>query len=86
MTKITDLEALKTAMEAGNTADMKAKMEVLAQSSMKMGEALYQAQESETESAAEAEGAETTEPSDEDDNIVDADFEEVDEEKKNKSA
>ena len=81
-----DLEALKTAMEAGNTADMKAKMEVLAQSSMKMGEALYQAQESETESAAEAEGAETTEPSDEDDNIVDADFEEVDEEKKNKSA
>jgi len=84
---------LKTAAEGEDTDDIGAKSEALAQISMKIGEALYKA-------AAEAEAAEGTESSGDDgdagaagagggtteDEVVDADFEEVDDDKKGSAA
>ncbi|KLN60915.1 molecular chaperone DnaK [Kiloniella spongiae] len=73
---------LKTALEGDDVEDIKAKMEALGQASMKLGEALYadagaEGAEGATEAASEAEA---------DDGVVDADFEEVDDEKNSKSA
>ena len=80
------LQTLKTAIEGGDSDDIKAKMEVLAEANMKMGESLYQTQQAEAAAETTDEAAAADETSETDDNIVDADFEEVDEEKKNKSA
>jgi len=82
--------ALKTAMEGDDVDVIKAKSEVLAQAAMKLGEALYK-------QAAESEGGE---PGDggaaggssggaaggSEDEVVDADFEEVEDDKKGKTA
>ncbi|WP_417431219.1 molecular chaperone DnaK [Kiloniella sp.] len=70
---------LKTALEGDDVEDIKAKMEALGQASMKLGEALYAdaGAEGAAEAASEAEA---------DDGVVDADFEEVDDEKNSKSA
>jgi molecular chaperone DnaK len=79
----TDVAALKTALEGDDAADIKAKTEALSQSSMKLGEAIYKASQDEAAGAdmddAPAGGKSTEE------NVVDADFEEVDD-NKNKSA
>jgi molecular chaperone DnaK len=77
-----DLAALKVAMEADDVEAIKAKTEALMQSSMKLGEAMYKAQEA-------AGGAEGAQPgagagAAHDDKVVDADFEEVDGDKKSK--
>ncbi|WP_085902596.1 molecular chaperone DnaK [Kiloniella majae] len=73
---------LKTALEGDDAEDIKAKMEALGQASMKLGEALYADAGAEgAEGAAEA-ASETAA----DDGVVDADFEEVDDEKNSKSA
>ncbi|MDB5734650.1 MAG: dnaK [Alphaproteobacteria bacterium] len=72
------LAALKTAMEGDDAETIKEKTNTLAQSSMKLGEAMYKAQQSEGAAAdAAADGA-----APKDDNVVDADFEEVDDQKK----
>ncbi|MBX3506387.1 MAG: Hsp70 family protein, partial [Parvibaculum sp.] len=71
------LEALKAALKDGDAATIKAKSEALTQVSMKMGEALYKAAQAEAE--AEAAGGEGGQSHDD---IVDADFEEVDDDKK----
>ena len=94
----TEVEAaiaeLKTAAEGEDVADIGAKSEALAQVSMKIGEALYkQAAEAEAAAAA-ATGAEAAEsPGDDgdtggaaEDEVVDADFEEVDDDKKDSAA
>jgi molecular chaperone DnaK len=76
-----DLAGLKEAMESENMEDIQAKLEALATSSMKLGEAIYKSEQAEA-SDGEAEpgdaemGAEGDGSSDE--TIVDADFEEVD--------
>ncbi|MDA0661657.1 MAG: molecular chaperone DnaK [Proteobacteria bacterium] len=79
----TDVAALKAALEGDDAADIKAKTEALSQSSMKLGEAIYKASQDEAAGAdmddAPAGGKSTEE------NVVDADFEEVDD-NKNKSA
>jgi molecular chaperone DnaK len=79
----TDVAALKTALEGDDAADIKAKTEALSQSSMKLGEAIYKASQDEAAGAdmddAPAGGKSAEE------NVVDADFEEVDD-NKNKSA
>jgi molecular chaperone DnaK len=85
-----DVVALRSAMEGEDVAAMKSKMEALAQSSMKIGEALYK-QQAGAAAGPEAAGTGTDQPQQAhrpgDDNVVDADFEEVDEnKKKNKSA
>ncbi len=82
--------ALKTAMEGEDVEDIRAKSETLAQAAMKLGEAMYKAQQEEAaagQADAEAPGADPAAQGGEDDStIVDADFEEVDEERKDKSA
>ena len=82
--------ALKTAMEGEDVEDIRAKSETLAQAAMKLGEAMYKAQQEEAaagQADAEAPGADPAAQGGEDGStIVDADFEEVDEERKDKSA
>ena len=89
-----DLEALKAAMEGDDAEDIQSKSQALAQSSMKLGEAMYKAQAEEEGAEAGMGDAASQEPPDDsdgpmasDDNVVDADFEEVeDDEKQDKTA
>lgn len=67
-----DLEALKQAVQGDNAEDIKAKTDALMQSSMKLGEALYKAQQE-----AAAAGGSPDGEAQESDNVVDAEFEEV---------
>jgi len=69
--------ALKEAVKADDVDAIKEKTNTLAQASMKLGEAMYKAQQT-GEGAAAPEG----EAPKADDNVVDADFEEVDDNKK----
>jgi molecular chaperone DnaK len=86
-----DLAALKEALKGDDAADIKAKTEALAQSSMKLGEAMYKAQAGGAAPGGDQPGAGPdagggAAPGGEGkDKVVDADFEEVDE-KKNKRA
>ncbi|MBL4741257.1 MAG: molecular chaperone DnaK [Sneathiella sp.] len=77
------LDELKEAKESDDIDALKAKSEALTAASMKLGEALYaQAQEAAPEGDAPADDADKAEAADDD--VVDADFEEVEEEKKDK--
>jgi molecular chaperone DnaK len=83
-----DLEALKAAMEGEDADAIQSKMEALQQSSMKLGEAMYKAQQEAGEATtdgAEAPGADGTgaENQTKADDVVDADFEEVDDQDRN---
>ena len=84
-----DLDALRQVIDSGDADMIKAKIETLSQSSMKLGEAMYKAQQ-ETGEAPDGDeksdnGAPGTEQPADEAPVVDADFEEVEEEKKNKS-
>ena len=70
---------LKTALEGEDAAEISAKAETLSGAMMKMGEAAYQADP-------EAESAQTGNSAGDDDGVVDADFEEVDDEQDAKKA
>ncbi len=74
---------LKAALETDDGEEITAKSQALAEASMKMGQAIYEAQQSEEEAAAAAD-AEAHAAADE--NVVDADFEEIDDEDEKKSA
>ena len=76
--------ALKTALEGEDLDDIKAKSETLAQAAMKLGEVMYKAQQE--EAAGTADAAPADQPAEDDSTVVDADFEEVDDERKDKSA
>ncbi|WP_319412237.1 molecular chaperone DnaK [uncultured Cohaesibacter sp.] len=65
---------LKTALEGDDLEDIKAKTEAMTQASMKLGEAMYASQQSDEEARAAADAAADAAK---DDDIVDADFEEV---------
>jgi len=86
------MTALRTAMEGEDGAEIKAKMEALQQASMKLGEAMYKAQQeaSAGEAGPEAGGGDTGSSGGtgtSTDDVVDADFEEVDDQNRdNKSA
>ncbi|AOL94850.1 molecular chaperone DnaK [Porphyrobacter sp. LM 6] len=72
------IAAVKTALEGGDADDINAKAQALTQSAMKMGQQIYEAQqaagpEGEGEAAGEAAA---------DEDVVDAEFSEVDEDKK----
>ena len=69
---ITDLQA---ALDGDDYADIKEKSETLSSALMKMGEAAYQTEQP----------AEDGQPRDDDDGVVDADFEEVDDSKSAKN-
>ena len=69
---------LKTAAEGENLEDIQAKTQALMQASMKLGEAIYSAAQSEEDSAASADAARDAA----DDDVIDADFEDVGDDKK----
>ncbi|NOZ65058.1 MAG: molecular chaperone DnaK [Alphaproteobacteria bacterium] len=73
------VKAVKTAAEGEDVAAIKAALETLQQASMKLGEAVYKDQAA--DAGAGAEGAEEATTA-ADDDVVDADFEEVDDDKK----
>jgi molecular chaperone DnaK len=75
------ITALKEAATGDDVEDIKAKTNTLAEASMKLGQAMYEASQAETANAdarADAKAA--------GEDVVDADFEEIDEEDKKKSA
>ena len=74
-----DLESLKEAIKADNVEDIKTKTQTLMQSSMKMGEAIYKSQQA--DSAGEAGGDKASDNGGKED-VVDAEFEEVNKDKK----
>ena len=71
------IESLKAATEASevDAEDVKAKTQTLMEASMKLGQAMYESQQA--EGGAPGEGADAA-----DDNVVDADFEDVSDDKK----
>ncbi len=78
----TALTEAKTAVESGDSEQMTQKTQALAQAAMKLGEAMYKAQQEQGATGGEA-GAEAGEPSAQpDEEVVDAEFSEVDEENK----
>jgi molecular chaperone DnaK len=78
-----DLKALKDVLDSGDAAVIKAKTEAVLQSSMKLGEAMYKAQQEAPEAGA-APGAQAGGQHAGGETVVDADFEEVDGDKKDK--
>ena len=72
------LEDLKKAMESESPEEIKTKTEALATASHKLAEAMYQQAKSETD-AAEGNGGDSAGPKED---VVDAEFEEVDDDKK----
>ncbi len=75
---------LKESLKGENTEDIKKKTETLVQASMKLGEAIYKSQQNTKPSSDKDDGK--GEKGKKDDNVVDADFEEVKDENKEKSA
>ncbi len=76
--------ALKETLKSENVEDIKKKTETLVQASMKLGEAIYKSQQSAKPKSEKDDGK--SEKDKKDDNVVDADFEEVKDENKEKSA
>ncbi len=78
------LSAVKEALKDEDIEDIKKKTEALVQASMKLGEAIYKSQQSAKPESGKDDGGDNTGKKDE--NVVDADFEEVKDENKEKSA
>jgi len=76
--------ALKESIKGDDVEDIKKKTETLVQASMKLGEAIYKSQQSTKPDSEKDNGKD--EKDKKDDNVVDADFEEVKDENKEKSA
>ena len=76
--------AARSAMEGTDTAALKQATERLSQSAMKLGEAMYKSQQADEAAAASAQagGAQHGPGGKPDEKVVDAEFEEVDENKK----
>jgi len=75
---------LKESLKGEDVDDIKKKTETLVQASMKLGEAIYKSQQSTKPESNKDDGKDEKEKKD--DNVVDADFEEVKDENKEKSA
>jgi len=75
--------ALKESLKGEDIEDIKKKTETLVQASMKLGEAIYKAQQNSKPEAGNDQGKENKDKKD--DNVVDADFEEVKEENKDEN-
>ncbi len=84
----TALADVREALEKDDKSDLQAKVETLTQTSMKLGEALYKAQQEEAAAAGEAQegddSAESASKDGDDAKVVDADFEEVDDDEPKK--
>ena len=79
-----EIASLQTALEGDDLDAIKSKTEALSEVAMKLGEALYKAQQEEEAANSDNGDEDTSAPSD-DDNVVDADFEEVDDDDKKSS-
>src|SRR5690606_5937984 len=79
----TGIEELKTALKDGTPEDITTKTAALTQTAMKLGEAIYKATQEAAASADASADANSEKP---DDDVVDADFEEVDEADRDKGA
>ena len=75
---------LREALKSENTDDIKKKTETLVQASMKLGEAIYKSQQNTKPDSNKDDGKD--DKGKKEDNVVDADFEEVKDENKEKSA
>jgi len=93
-TKVSDAEkkaiedaslAVKEALKGENIEDIKKKTETLVQASMKLGEAIYKSQQTAKPESGKDDGGDD-DAGKKDENVVDADFEEVKDENKEKSA
>jgi molecular chaperone DnaK len=72
------LEAAKASIETENLEDIKSKTDALMQASMKLGEAMYKSQQAQGGAQGPEQGADTgATEAPKDDNVVDADYEEV---------
>jgi len=71
------IAALRTSLEGEDAEDIKAKTQTLAEASMKLGQAMYEAAQ-----AAEDAGTAGGEQASSNDDVVDADYEEIDDDKK----
>ena len=87
------LEALKKIKDSGNKEELKSKIDLLTQASMKLGEEIYK--EAQKEAAKQQQAGKTNSASTKEDNkagkkrkekVVDAEFEEVDKKKDNKKS
>ena len=76
--------SLKESLKGSDIEDLKKKTEALVQASMKLGEAIYKSQQSAKPDSNKDDGKD--EKGKKDDNVVDADFEEVKDDNKEKSA
>ena len=76
--------ALKESLKTEDIEDIKKKTEALVQASMKLGEAIYKSQQNTKPDSSKDDGKDEKEKKD--DNVVDADFEEVKDDNKEKSA
>ena len=74
---------LKEALKSENTDDIKKKTETLVQASMKLGEAIYKSQQNTKPDSNKDDGKD--DKGKKEDNVVDADFEEVKDENKDES-
>jgi molecular chaperone DnaK len=81
----TSLADLKEALKGDDTAAISAKMNTLAQASMKLGEAMYK-QQAEGGGGGGHDGGPDAGPGAKKDDVVDAEFTEVDDDKKNKKS
>jgi len=79
----TSASNLRNALKGTDIEEIKKKTQDLVQSSMKLGEAVYKSQQT---AKPDAKGNDKKEEGKKDDNVVDADFEEVKDENKEKSA
>ncbi|MSO92071.1 MAG: molecular chaperone DnaK [Rhodospirillales bacterium] len=81
----TAVKELREALKGEDADDIKKKSDALAQASMKLGEAMYKANQEQQQTASSATGGEKPGPGkSEDSKVVDADFEEVDPDKDKK--
>ena len=73
------VDAVKASIEKDNLEDIKSKTDALMQASMKLGEAMYKSQQAQGGAAGAAQGADAGASAEapKDDNVVDADYEEV---------
>jgi molecular chaperone DnaK len=78
----TAIAEAKTAIEVGDSEAMKTKTEALAQSAMKLGQAIYEKTQAAGGADAGAQSAEATAEAAPEEEVVDAEFSEVDEDKK----
>tara|TARA_B100000886_G_scaffold48347_2_gene29820 strand:+ start:72364 stop:74289 length:1926 start_codon:yes stop_codon:yes gene_type:complete len=77
-----DIQALKDAIKSDKVEDIKSKTQTLVQSSMKLGEAIYKEQQAKTGKAGAKPEGQKTPGNDKKDDVVDAEYEEVKDDKK----